>query len=119
MDKVPCEVHVLDLWCKEHQIERIDFIKIDVEGNEKYVLEGAGHVLAEYKPMVYCELLRKHARRFGYHPNDVIGYMKNMGYDCVVINNGSVIRIDAVDDTTKETNFFFLHRKRHVKILES
>lgn len=42
MGKVSCEVETLDAFVEAHHIEKIDIIKIDVEGNEKAVLSGGG-----------------------------------------------------------------------------
>ncbi len=39
----------LDSYCSEHNIPQIDFIKIDVEGAEKMVLEGAKTLLENKK----------------------------------------------------------------------
>ena len=85
----------------------IDFIKIDVEGNEKFVLQGAKETLTKYKPLVYCELLRIHSARFGYHPNEVIDYMAELGYKCYVMKDKELIQIDKITEETVETNFFF------------
>jgi FkbM family methyltransferase len=40
---VKCET--IDNYCKINNIEKIDFIKIDVEGAEKMVLDGANNML--------------------------------------------------------------------------
>lgn len=37
----------LDEYCRENGIEKIDFLKMDVEGNELDVLQGAEHMLRE------------------------------------------------------------------------
>ena len=42
MDKVECKVTTLDEYVAENNIDRVNFIKIDVEGNEKNVLSGGG-----------------------------------------------------------------------------
>ena len=41
---VPCKR--IDTYCKENGIDEIDFLKIDVEGAEKMVLEGASDMLS-------------------------------------------------------------------------
>ena len=38
--------------------EPIDFIKLDVEGYEGFVLDGAQRVLSEYRPTVFLEIIR-------------------------------------------------------------
>lgn len=108
MKKVECRVTTLDKYVLDNKIDKIDFIKIDVEGNEKAVLFGAIQTLEKFHPLIYCELLRKHAARFGYHPNDVIEYLKRFGYKCKTIRNNVMVDIEAIDNDTVETNFFFM-----------
>lgn len=41
------QLGVLDDYCAEHDVERIDLLKIDVEGHELSVLKGATRMIAE------------------------------------------------------------------------
>jgi len=45
----------LDRWSAENGVQRIDFIKIDVEGFEQEVLAGAAEILVRHKPLVLME----------------------------------------------------------------
>ena len=47
--KVDVQVMPLDAFCKEHQIEHIDFLKVDTEGFEGEVLKGATELIAQNK----------------------------------------------------------------------
>ena len=49
-------------------IEKIDFIKIDVEGWEEQVLEGAMHTILKYKPIMYIEIWNKNYK----HINNIL-----------------------------------------------
>lgn len=111
MDKVKCKVTTLDEYVAENNIDRINFIKIDVEGNEKNVLAGGADVLKKHHPIVYCEMLRKHAARFGYHPNEIIEDMRKLGYSCYTLYNGELIPFLEMTEETVETNFFFMYGK--------
>jgi FkbM family methyltransferase len=44
-DYVLCEMETIDNYCEERGIEEIDFLKVDVEGHEMKVLEGARRLL--------------------------------------------------------------------------
>lgn len=42
---VPCTT--IDIFCKEHGINQIDFLKIDVEGHELGVVRGGGIIFTK------------------------------------------------------------------------
>lgn len=50
----------LDDVAASYKINRIDFIKIDVEGFELNVLEGAQHTIEEHSPLLLIEIEKKH-----------------------------------------------------------
>jgi FkbM family methyltransferase len=110
----PVEVRAttLDDYAATHGL-RIDAIKLDVEGGEFAVLKGATTVLASDRPMVFTEMLRRHARAFGYHPNDIIALMQSLGYACFYAAGDRLAAFHTKDDATAESNFFFLHRAAH------
>jgi FkbM family methyltransferase len=98
---------------------RFDAIKLDVEGGELGVLQGARRILADQRPMIFTEMLRRHAHAFGYHPNDIIGLMQDAGYACFRVAGDRLMSFQQMDEDTVETNFFFLHRAAHKPILET
>jgi len=49
-------VTTLDAFCEAQRLDHADLIKIDVEGAEHHVLEGARAVLEHYRPMVIVEI---------------------------------------------------------------
>lgn len=48
---------MLDQYFDENGLEGVDLIKIDTEGSEYLILEGAQKVLDTYRPIVICETL--------------------------------------------------------------
>lgn len=50
-----CDVITLDKYVEKHNIERVDFIKIDVEGMDIDVLEGARKIIEAHKPTLFVE----------------------------------------------------------------
>ena len=58
----------------------VDFIKIDTEGSEIFVLEGAYNVLSEYKPLLNIETNSCSERFFGYNKERIFEYLKSLDY---------------------------------------
>lgn len=94
-----------------------DFIKCDVEGAEFLVFKGACNLLKDFRPAIFTEILRKWAVKFNYHPNDLIHYLSELGYCCLVIRGEKLSPISTVTDDTMDTNYVFLHRQTHSKSL--
>lgn len=113
--KIICKFDTLDNYCKKNKVTP-DFIKCDVEGAEFLVLKGGKDTLANSKPAIMIELLRKWTKCFNYHPNDVINYMNELGYNCFTATNSGLKRFEKVDENTLETNYFFLHRIKHIDL---
>ena len=118
LEEVVCPVDTLDHFVKEQGVERIDFVKCDTEGAEKMVFAGGAHVFRELRPVVYTEMLRKHAARFDYHPNEIIEMFAGWGYGCYTSESERLLPFEKMDESTVETNFFFLHREKHRELLE-
>lgn len=112
VQKIPCVLHRMDNFVGELN-KRVDFIKCDTEGSELLVFKGGINTLNRYKPMVFTELLRKWAAQFNYHPNQVVDIFRDLGYLCFVVNDQHLVKFDCMNDSTVETNFFFLHEQNH------
>jgi FkbM family methyltransferase len=104
----------LDSQAEVQALASIDFVKIDVEGGELDVLEGAKQLLSRHRPCVYCEVYEKWAAAFGYTPADVFALMRTVGYEGArVISRGSVrpLMLDGpipggIFDTSSDVLFF-------------
>jgi FkbM family methyltransferase len=135
-------VKIFDNFIYKNKI-KVDFIKCDVEGAELFVFLGARKVLLNDKPIVFCEMLRKWCKKFKYHPNEIILLFKEYGYECFKFSNIIVkkslnvkvksinasnqtlnskkfrlIKISKINNTTKETNFLFIHKVKDSKIIK-
>lgn len=72
-------VTTIDKFCKRHKIVPT-LIKIDVEGNEKAVLEGATETIERFKPFLLFEHSVENANQFGINPADNIAMIEKWGY---------------------------------------
>lgn len=61
-------------------LDRLDFVKLDVEGAELRVLTGASDTLAVHSPVLLCELEERHTRKYGHRPGAVISWLTARGY---------------------------------------
>ena len=113
MTKLELVADSIDNFMIINSIDKLDFVKCDVEGAEYFVYQGGLETFKHKKPIIFTEMLRKWAAKFGYHPNDIIKYFSQFGYKCFIANKGKLKIVDKVDDQTIETNFFFLHRDKH------
>jgi FkbM family methyltransferase len=113
ISKIECEADTIDNYMLTNKINKLDFVKCDVEGAEYFVFQGGFETFKNHQPIIFTEMLRKWASKFGYHPNDIINYFYQFGYMCFVTSNSKLKLINQVDDNTIETNFFFLHPTKH------
>lgn len=73
----------LDIFTKENQISKIDFLKIDTEGYDLFVLKGLD--LESIKPkFILCEFEDKKTENLGYTVNDMVNYLQDHGYNVVI-----------------------------------
>ncbi len=118
IDKVNCKVTTIDHFMENKQ-DAIDLIKCDVEGAELFVFKGAIKTLKKDKPIIYSEMLRKWSKKFNYHPDDIIKLLSDIGYHCYGYINNKIEKIDCVFPELKTTNFFFFHKTKHKKTIET
>ncbi len=73
----------------------IQLLKIDVEGYEKFVLEGASRTL-EKVICIYFESWERHFSRYGYACRDVVNLLINKGFTVLKFtSNESVVRVNV------------------------
>jgi FkbM family methyltransferase len=118
VENITCFVKKLDNFVKDQNIN-IDFIKCDVEGAELLVFKGGSKVIKKDCPIIFTEMLRKWSAKFNYHPNDIISFFQDIGYSCFILTEGKLRIFNIVDEDTKETNYFFLHKKKHASQIKS
>lgn len=116
INKVKCWVTTLDKYLSRRQA-KIDLVKCDVEGAELFVFKGAVKTLARSKPIIFTEMLRKWAKQFGYHPDEIIKLLSGLGYCCYGYRGKKIVQIAHVTPELETTNFFFFHETKHKKII--
>lgn len=83
--------------------DRLDFIKIDVEGAELQVLQGASQVLAKFHPIVFVEISLNHEQ--------TREFLRGQGYRLFAPNGTEETEASGLE------NHFALHREAHAELI--
>tara|TARA_B110000971_G_scaffold109805_1_gene112541 strand:- start:87 stop:1037 length:951 start_codon:yes stop_codon:yes gene_type:complete len=111
------KTNTLDNFIEIAEVDSLDFIKCDVEGAELLVVEGGLKSIEKYKPILFLEMLRKWANKFGYHPNEIIERLKPLNYRCFKVKNTKLSEVIEISESEEATNFFFLDNERHKDLI--
>lgn len=121
-----CNVMKLDDFVAANNIAKINFIKCDVEGAEKLVVEGAERTLLANKPVLMLEIGDKWSAHFGYKRTDLIQkLLTEFGYKCFGVLKDQLREISEANDVTQYSedimyNYFFVHSEQGsaIKLIE-
>lgn len=89
----------IDEFCAQHHIDKIDLIKIDVEGYEFEVLKGAENVLNQCKPKLFIELDDENLKLQHSSAVELINWLLEKKYS--IVNAESNQKIDSSFDFAK------------------
>jgi FkbM family methyltransferase len=82
----------LDDCVERLALDRVDIVKLDVEGGELEVLEGASMVLAKFRPLFICEVLDATTQAWGYDAREIVLKFKKHDFRLFEIQlDGSVV----------------------------
>ena len=99
----------LDNYVNENNIHGIDIIKIDTEGTEYLILEGARESIIKYKPIIICETL------FNKIEAKLEELIKSFGYQFFNHSNNELYLVDTIirkeDDGIRDC--FFVHPEKY------
>ncbi len=117
MEVQPTPVVTLDDFCRERGINKVDFIRMDIEGAELMALEGAQKILDRDRPHVLLEVHPQMLQaRFGATAEQVIELFTRRGYRMFALNGDRLEeRFDVVDDRPWK-DYFFIHPARATRL---
>ncbi|WP_018330352.1 FkbM family methyltransferase [Actinomycetospora chiangmaiensis] len=79
-DEVPVAVTTLDDLVAGAGLERLDLVKVDIEGAEATLLAGSATTLERFRPVLMLELEDRHLARFGATVADVVDELTGLDY---------------------------------------
>ncbi|MEZ4883220.1 MAG: FkbM family methyltransferase [Chitinophagales bacterium] len=96
------EVDTLDKVVADLNLQRVDLIKIDVEGFEMKVLEGGKFVLEELSPHLFIELDDSHLQAQGSSAKELVAFLEGFKYLVWKASN-----MESIDSSMDFTNCHF------------
>jgi FkbM family methyltransferase len=91
LGNLPCNSTVsvlrLDDWLQNNSVNRLDFIKMDIEGSELDALLGARRMLSQFHPTIVAET------KFGWNYNEIRLLLDAIGYECRPFRADSILAI--------------------------
>lgn len=85
LKKLKVQVLSLDEIVERDKLTSLDFIKIDAEGFEPFIIKGASETIRRFRPVMCVEVVDGHLRRNGYTRNDLMQMIFDFGYTLVRI----------------------------------
>jgi len=110
----------IDEYIKTNAIKRIDFIKIDVEGAELSVLQGAKTVFYLDPPPIWViEMNKETANKFGYSSTDLLRFLErhgSYGFYRIVGAWRDIVPMKSVEDYEHGDNVLCIPSARQDKL---
>lgn len=117
MDVQPTPVVTLDDFCRERGIERVDFIRMDIEGAELKALEGAQGILDRDRPHVLLEIHPTMLEaRFGGTGEAVLEVFRARGYRMFALNGDRLEERTTLVEGLPWKDYFFIHPARAARL---
>ncbi len=93
-------VDTADNYFSKNPPERIDFIKIDVEGFELRVILGALATIKRYKPLLFCEAVDEFLRIQGSSTQELVALLEKLNYKLTNAYDGNEITSSQIFEGT-------------------
>lgn len=95
----------IDGLVEEHGLERLDVVKLDVEGSEVDALEGARKTVARFRPLILAEAEDERLASQNRTKTDFVAIVDSLGYDLWVFDRdtGQLRRAEAPDEPEGNT----------------
>jgi FkbM family methyltransferase len=87
----PVSVTTIDIAAEALALDRLDFIKADIEGWELRLLQGAEHSLRRFRPCLLIELSDHHLARAGDRRDDLLALLAKLGYGAFALAPDGVL----------------------------
>jgi FkbM family methyltransferase len=106
-------VVTIDDYCAQHGLNKVDFIRMDIEGAEQKALAGAVQVLDRDRPHVLLEIHPLMLEgRFGGSADAVVELFRSRGYRMFAVDGDRLEERTAVATDVPWKDYFVVHPSR-------
>lgn len=89
-------------------IDRVDLVKVDIEGYEYAFLLGAEKTIKAFKPMILMEIEEHRLVKYNVTAKQVFTFMSDLGYNYLFVTEDSITKGSSFEeDLMKGRNFVF------------
>lgn len=101
----------LDQFARDNKIDRVDVIKMDIEGGELRAFQGAQRILRESRPLLLVEFNALVATPAGWKSSELYELVRSCGYNAYEIRRGKLMDFDESRMSAPDfyANLIFLH----------
>jgi FkbM family methyltransferase len=113
-ETISVQAKAIDTYVSHNKIPKVDLMKIDTEGTEHEVLDGAKNILIRDEPIIICEVLK------GRTEDHLHTVLDSLGYTFFWISDSGLIEKKSIegDPTYKNTNYLFITDKKRQETYE-
>lgn len=98
----------IDDFVTEQKIDRLDFIKIDIEGAELLAFQGGSKSFDQFKPTVISEIEQSHMDRMGLQANDLFKFFTDKGYTAQKITKSGLSQ--SIEHFNGDGDYIFIYQ---------
>jgi FkbM family methyltransferase len=106
---IDVKVIKLDSLLKNREeINRIDFIKVDIEGYEYNFLLGARNTIETFRPMIMMEIEEHRLAKYNVTADKISNFMNDLGYKYLSVSEDSITKGNVYkEDLNRGRDFIF------------
>lgn len=110
LDFIEVSTITLDSWWKKSGKPKVDVIKIDVEGAEKWVFEGAVELLQNSKPNIFFEISNLNLANYPYTYKDIVSWLEQQNYEVYDLN-GNTYNSESIESVVDSIDIYLAKYK--------
>jgi FkbM family methyltransferase len=107
------ETTTLDDYVRNRGVERVDVVKVDAEGHDLEILQGAIATLTNQRPDLFVEFAERLLVRAHTTAHALLGFLTRLGYVPYEFSGTGVRPLAANADLRRDRNVFLTSRGTH------